>query len=75
MMATNHEAEHKARAELKATVARPSAHAGLVRRARVVLVSAEGISAVEIEKRLDLSPETVSRIRKRYNESRCGLRR
>ena len=40
--------------------------AALVRRARVVLLTAEGISAIEIAERLDLSPEAVSRIRKRF---------
>lgn len=51
---------------LEALVARPSAPAGLVRRARVILLSAEGISGVEIAGRLDLSREAVSRIRRRF---------
>jgi transposase len=56
----------KQRQELEEIVARPSAPAGLVRRARVVLLSADGVSGAEIAVRLDLSPEHVSRIRKRF---------
>jgi len=41
----------------RALVARPSAPAGVVRRARVVLLSAAGISGVEIAAQLDLSAE------------------
>jgi transposase len=51
---------------LEALVARPSAPAGLVRRARVILLSAAGITGVEIAGRLDLSREAVSRIRRRF---------
>jgi transposase len=51
---------------LKALIARPSAPAGVVRRARVVLLSATGVSGVEIAAQLDLSPESVSRIRRRF---------
>lgn len=54
------------RARLEAIVARPSEAAGLVRRARVVLLSADGVSGKEIATRLDLSPEAVSRIRHRF---------
>jgi transposase len=54
------------RIELKSIVKRPKEEAGVVRRARVVLLTAEGISAIEIATRLDLSPEAVSRIRKRF---------
>ena len=54
------------REELKSIVRRPKEAAALVRRARVVLLTADGISAVEIAERLDLSPEAVSRIRKRF---------
>jgi len=56
------------RAELEATVARSSAAAGLVRRARVVLLSADGVTGAEIAARLDLSPEAVSRIRGRFRD-------
>jgi DNA-binding CsgD family transcriptional regulator len=52
--------------ELEEIVARPSAPAGLVRRARIVLLSADGVSGTEIAIRLDLSPEQVSRIRARF---------
>lgn len=54
------------RGELEAIVARRSEAAGLVRRARVILLSAEGVSGREIALRLDLSPEAVSRIRARF---------
>jgi hypothetical protein len=43
------------RQELEAIVARPSEGAGLVRRARVILLSARGVSGREIALRLDLS--------------------
>jgi transposase len=59
----------KMRAELEATVAKPTAAAGPVRRARVVLLSAEGVTGAEIAKRLDLTPEAVSRIRRRFRDS------
>ena len=51
---------------LEALVARASAPAGVVRRARVILLSAAGIGGVEIATRLALSPEAVSRIRRRF---------
>jgi hypothetical protein len=47
-------------------VARPSEAAGLVRRARVALLSAEGVRGIEIARRLALSAEQVSRIRCRF---------
>ena len=58
----------KQRAELDLIVARPSAPAGVVRRARVVLWSADGVSGAEIGRRLTLSPEAVSRIRRRFRD-------
>jgi transposase len=62
------------RRELEEIVARPSAPAGLVRRARVVLLSADDVSGTEIAVRLDLSPEQVSRIRARFrSEGVAGL--
>lgn len=51
---------------LETLIARPSAPAGLVRRARVILLSAAGIGGVEIAAQVDLSPEAVSRIRRRF---------
>ncbi len=54
------------RVELESIVARPSEAAGLVRRARVILLSASGLSGSEIGRRLDLSVEAVSRIRARF---------
>lgn len=58
----------KQRGALRSIVARPSEAAGLVRRARVVLLSAEGVSGAEIAMRLELSPEAVSRIRRRFHD-------
>ena len=56
----------KQQRQLEALVARPSAPAGVVRRARVILLSVAGISGIEIAARLDLSTEAVSRIRQRF---------
>lgn len=64
----------KQRAELERIVARASEGAGLVRRARVILLSAEGITGKEVALRLDLSAEQVSRIRSRFrSEGISGL--
>jgi transposase len=60
------------REELEAMVARPSEAAGLVRRARVILLSDRGISGREIALRLDLSPEHVSKIRARFRDERVA---
>jgi transposase len=61
--------------QLEAVIARPSAPAGLVRRARVILLSAAGASGIDIAVQLDLSPEAVSRIRRRFVEAGVdGLR-
>lgn len=56
------------RQALQDIVARRSEAAGLVRRARVVLLSDQGVSGAEIGRRLDLTPEAVSRIRRRFVE-------
>lgn len=53
---------------LRSIVKRQREAAGVVRRARVVLLTAEGVSSVEIASRLELSPEAVSRIRKRFRD-------
>jgi len=58
----------KQRRELRRLVARPAEAAGVVRRAHVVLWSADGISGAEIARRLHLSAEAVSRIRRRFAE-------
>jgi transposase len=64
----------KQRHQLEAIVARPSESAGLVRRARVVLLSDRGVSGREIAKRLDMSPEHVSKLRARFRvEGVAGL--
>lgn len=59
----------KQRAALEAMAAKPSAAAGLVRRVRVVLLAADGVAGTEIALRLDLTPEAVSRIRRRFLDS------
>jgi transposase len=59
---------------LEAAVAKSSAPAGAVRRARVVLLSADGLAGTEIATRLDLTPEAVSRVRLRFRkEGVAGL--
>ena len=58
----------KQRQALEKIVGRVSNPAGVVRRARVVLLSAAGVPAFAIAERLDLSAEAVSR----RNESRRG---
>ncbi len=57
------------RKTLENLIARPSAPAGHVRRARVVLLSADGVQGKEIAKRVGITPEYVSRIRKRFESS------
>lgn len=65
----------KERQELESVVARPTASAGLVRRCRVILLSADGVTATEIAERLDLNPVSVSVIRRRFIEGRvAGLK-
>ena len=56
----------KQRRRLERLVARPSEAAGVVRRVRAVLLSAEGLGATEIGTMLGLSREGVSRIRRRF---------
>jgi transposase len=56
------------REQLEALVARRRAPAGHVRRARVVLLSAEGIRGSQIARRLGIRQEQVSRIRVRFIE-------
>jgi transposase len=62
----------KQQQQLEAWVARPSAPAGVVRRARVILLSAAGVSGIDIAVQLDLSPESVSRIRRRFVDAGVG---
>lgn len=54
------------RKALERLVARRSAHAAHVRRARVILLSAEGVSGLEIAERVGISKQHVSRIRARF---------
>lgn len=64
----------KQRRELESMVGRRSEAAGLVRRTRVILLSADGLSGREIALRLSLSAEAVSRIRNRFrSEGVAGL--
>jgi len=56
----------KQRRELRRIVDRPTEAARLVRRVRVILLSADGLRGKEIAVRLDLTPEAVSRIRARF---------
>jgi len=56
----------KQRQGLETIVGRAANPAGMVRRARVVLLSAAGEQASAIAERLDLSAEAVSRIRRRF---------
>jgi len=58
----------KQRRELQRLVARPAETVAVARRAHVVLWSADGISGAEIARRLHLSVEAVSRIRRRFLE-------
>jgi transposase len=57
------------RRALEKLVARPSTAAGHARRARVVLLSADGVPGKEIAKRAGISAESVSKIRRRFTES------
>jgi transposase len=56
------------RKALENLLAKRSAHAGHVRRARIVLLSADGISGREIARRVGISVQHVSRIRQRFIE-------
>lgn len=59
----------KQRRELERCVARAAESAQEIRRAQVVLWSADGVSGAEIARRLQLSAEAVSRIRRRFVET------
>ena len=54
------------RKELERVLARRSAHAGHARRARIILLSADGVSGREIAERVGISEQHVSRIRARF---------
>jgi len=56
----------KQRRELEHLVARATDAAQVIRRAHVVLWSADGVAGSEIARRLQLSAEAVSRIRRRF---------
>jgi transposase len=59
----------KQRRELERRVARAADSAQEIRRAHVVLWSADGVTGAEIARRLHLSVEAVSRIRRRFVET------
>jgi transposase len=59
----------KQRRELERVVARAAESAQVVRRAHVVLWSADGVAGAEIARRLHLTAEAVSRIRRRFLET------
>jgi len=59
----------KQRRELEQLVARAAESAQVVRRAHVVLWSADGVAGADIARRLHLSAEAVSRIRRRFVET------
>src|SRR5262245_26435546 len=56
------------RGQLECIVRRRTARAGYARRARVVLMSADGVPGVQIATRVGLSVEQVCRIRRRFTE-------
>src|SRR3989441_1491256 len=58
----------KQRRELEQLVARAAESAQVVRRAHVVLWSADGVAGADIARRLQMSAEAVSRIRRRFLE-------
>ena len=58
----------KQRHELTQVVARATAPAQEVRRAQVILWSADGLAGAEIGRRLQVSAEAVSRIRRRFRD-------
>lgn len=57
------------RRSLERLLAKPSAHAGHARRARVVLLLTDGVSGGEVAKRVGLTAVQVSRIRRRFAET------
>lgn len=69
------ELDDRERAELERVRRSSSVRAGLSRRARAVLLMAEGVPGVVIARRTGYTPVQVSRIRRRFAEERlAGLR-
>jgi putative transposase len=60
------------RTQLESIVASRSLPHGLVRRARMILLTEEGVSVCETARRLKVSPPAVSNWRKRFRESRLA---
>jgi len=58
--------------ELEELVRKRTARAGHVRRARVVLLAAQGVPGREIGRRLSLTPPKVTAIRKRFEQGRVA---
>src|SRR5262245_61040689 len=57
------------RKALLAVLGRPSSPAGFAVRARIVLLSSDGVSGAEIARRLGVTNEHVCRVRKRFIEA------
>src|SRR5216110_723065 len=62
----------KQRRELEQLVTRAHESAPVIRRAHVVLWSADGVAGAEIARRVHLSAEAVSRIRRRFLDGGVG---
>src|SRR5438477_8503600 len=62
----------KQRRELERLVTRADESAPVVRRAHVVLWSADGVAGAEVARRLHLSAEAVSRTRRRFLDGGVG---
>lgn len=60
------------RAALEAVLARRSTAAGHAQRVRIILLSAEDVSASDIATRVGCTPEAVSRVRRRFVASRVA---
>ncbi len=58
------------RGELEAVAGRLTAPFRTVQRARIVLYAAEGLTNVEIARRLDTAPEVVAKWRRRFRQER-----
>ena len=56
------------RSELEALQRRTTISAGLARRARMVLLRAEGCSLVDVARRVEVAPRVVSKWIKRYRQ-------
>ncbi len=64
------ELTERERGELEAVAGRLTAPFRTVQRARMVLYAAEGLTNVEIARRLDTAPEVVAKWRRRFRQER-----